>query len=153
VRRGLWALGFGLWVFAAIACAKGPPPPAPLDTGNDTCRFCRMAVSDRHFAAQLVAPSEEATFFDDIGCLRDFLKQQGSLPPGTVAYVADHRTGEWVAAAQALYTKSPGVATPMGNGLIAHRDAASRDRDQAAQGGTPVHAADVLGPLAGGPGR
>jgi copper chaperone NosL len=148
MTRGLRALGSGLWALAAIACASGPPPPAPLDTGNDACRFCRMAVSNRRFAAQLAAPSEEAMFFDDIGCLRDFLKQQESLPSGTIAYVADHRTGEWVAAAQALYTKSPGVATPMASGLIAHRDVASRDQDQAARGGTPVPAADILGPLA-----
>lgn len=135
-------------LLTVMACASGTPPPAPLDTRNDACRFCRMAVSTQRFAAQLVAPSEEPTFFDDIGCLRDFLKQQGSLPPGTIAYVADHRTGEWVAAAEAIYTKSEAVATPMNSGLIAHRGAASRDQDQAARDGTPVPAADILGPLA-----
>ena len=150
---GLVVLLTPVILLAAIACASGPPPPAPLDTRNEACRFCRMAVSTQRFAAQLAAPSEEATFFDDIGCLRDFLKQQGPLPPGTIAHVADHRTGEWVPATQALYTKSQGVATPMASGLIAHRDVASRDRDQATRGGTPVPVADILGPLAGGASR
>ena len=142
-----------LSVLFVMACSSGPPPPARLDTKNEACRFCRMAVSNQRFAAQLVAPSEEPKFFDDIGCLRNFLRQQPSLSPGTVAYVADHWTRDWVPAAQAVFTKAPEVATPMASGLIAHRDLASRDQDPATRGGTPVAVIDILGVLAASPGR
>jgi copper chaperone NosL len=76
------------------ACASGPPRPATLDTKNEQCATCRMAVSDARFAAQLVAPGEEPRFFDDLGCLRDWLTGGGAakLAAGTIAYVADHRT-------------------------------------------------------------
>jgi len=151
------------------ACAGGPPPPAPLDTRNDACAYCRMAVSERRFAAQVVAPAEEPLFFDDLGCLRSWLGDEnengdrlsfsgesGTLPispttekdnlsPFSIAYVADHRTGEWVPASVAVYTEVPGLETPMGSHLIAHADAASRAADPIASSGKAARAAEVFG--------
>lgn len=111
-----------------------------------------MSVSDPRLAAQLAAASEEPKFFDDIGCLRDYLLHAGGRPDGRIAYVADHRTKGWVPATRAFYTKSPRTETPMGSHLIAHADAASRDADPDARGGTPVTATEILGP-AGPPER
>jgi copper chaperone NosL len=111
-----------------------------------------MVVSDARFAAQLVAPSEEPRFFDDIGCLHDHLGTPEGKPTGAVAYVADHRTRAWVPAGRAVYTRVPGLATPMGSHLVAHADPASRDADPDARGGTPVTATEVFGP-AGPPGE
>lgn len=128
------------------ACSRGPAPPVVLDTRNDRCGWCRMAVSDARFAAQLVSPSEEPRIFDDIGCLATFLKSGGAPARGQIAYVADHRTKAWVRAAAAVYAKKPGLATPMGSGLVAHADAASRDVDADAAGGAPIPMRDVFGP-------
>lgn len=129
----------------AHGCASGPPRPAALDTRAESCRSCRMAVSEARFAAQLVAAGEEPLFFDDVGCLRDYLRGGARVAEGSVAYVADHRTGEWVEAGSAVYTRVPGLGTPMGSSLIAHRDPASREADQAARGGTPLGPAEVFG--------
>lgn len=139
------ALAATAWL-ALLACSRGPARPAALDTRNDACAHCRMAVSDARFAAQLAAPGEEASFFDDLGCLRDYLKAQPRLPRGSVAFVADHRTREWVRAAAATYTRNPGLQTPMSSHLLAHAGAASRDADPAAAGGAPLGAAEVFGP-------
>ncbi len=130
---------------AAAACQRGAPGPAPLDTRNEACAHCRMAVSDARFAAQLVAPREEPRFFDDGGCLRDVLAAQPGRPPREVAYVADHRTKAWTRARTAVYARVPGLATPMGSHLVAHADAASRAADPAAAGGAPLAAAEVFG--------
>ncbi len=127
------------------ACTQGPPAPAALDTANEACRFCRMAVSDRHFAAQVVAPGEEPLFFDDLGCLAHYLEGGGRVGKGAVTYVADHRTAAWVRAEAATYTEVPGLWTPMGSHRLAHRDAASRDADPAAAGGSPRTYAEVFG--------
>lgn len=135
---------------ALAACQRGPPGPAKLDTRNDACAHCRMMVSDARFASQLVAPREEPRFFDDLGCLRDWLREHPALAPGAVAFVADHRTGAWVRAAGAAYARAPALATPMGSGLIAHQDAASRSADAAAGGAIPVDAAEIFG-AAGAP--
>ena len=132
---------------AAISCGGGVLGPAALDTKTETCRSCRMPVSDASLAAQLVAPGEEPKFFDDIGCLRDFLERVPASA-GSVAYVTDHRTKAWVRASAALYTRSK-MDTPMGSHWIAHSGAASRDADAAAAGGAPVAASEIFG--AGGP--
>ena len=125
-------------------CASGPPPPAALDTKNDSCAWCRMAISEARFAGQIVAAAEEPLFFDDIGCLAHFVT---GAKAGTVTYVADHRTRTWVRADAALYTEVASLATPMGSHLIAHADAASRDADPDAKGGTPRTVAAVFGPF------
>jgi copper chaperone NosL len=130
-------------------CSRGPAPPAVLDTRTDACRFCRMSVSEQRFAAQLAAPGEEPLFFDDIGCLRDYLRREGELPRDTVAYVADHRTGAWLRAGAAVYTRISGE-TPMGSRIVAHESPQSRASDPDAVGGSPVPASDILS--AGGTG-
>jgi copper chaperone NosL len=147
MRRPALALAL-LASAVAIGCLRGRVAPASLDTENEACRFCRMNVTQRRFAAQIVAPAEEPLFFDDVGCLRDYLRREGAQPAGAIAYVADHRTEEWVLADTAVYTRISGE-TPMGSHLIAHRHADSRALDPAARNGTPVPSGDIFGP--GGP--
>jgi copper chaperone NosL len=124
-------------------CTEGAARPAAIDTANDVCRHCRMVISDTRLAAQIVAPAEEPLMFDDIGCLRDYLVA-GHVSRDRVAWVADHRTGEWVPARRAVYTRSS-QSTPMGSGILAHVDEASRDQDAAARGGQSMPAAAILG--------
>ena len=142
MRRLAAALALAL----ALAGCGRPAGPVQPDTKHDACGWCRMAVSDLRFAAQLVAPSEEPRFFDDVGCLATFLKSGGAPASGQVAWVADHRTKQWVRASSAVYTKVPGLLTPMNSFLVAHADAASRDADESARGGTPQTAQQVFGP-------
>lgn len=141
--RGLACAVAGLALF--LGCSTGPAPPQPLDTRNDACSSCRMAVSDPGFAAQIVAPVEETRFFDDLRCLRDYLAQGRDLPPGAAAYVADHRTRAWVRASQAVFVRAPALATPMGSHWAAYADEASLRADPDAEGSSPVPAAEILG--------
>lgn len=137
---------YGALAAAALACSRGPAGPAELDPRTETCASCRMAVSDPRFAAQLDAPSEEPRFFDDVGCLRDWLAAHPRPPAGAVAWVADHRTRAWVRAARAAYAKAPAVETPMSSHLLAFADAASRAADPAAAGARPLEAREIFGP-------
>jgi len=130
------------------SCATGPPRPAEIDTKNDACGWCRMAISEKRFAAQVVAPGEEPRLFDDIGCLRDWLRGAPPLRAGAAAYVADHRTLDWVPAGRAAYAEIAGLATPMASGLAAWSDGASRGQDPDATGGTPRTAAEIFGAIA-----
>lgn len=135
---------------ATAGCGPGELGPAPLDPRNETCRFCRMSVGDMRFAAQIVAPGEEPVFFDDLGCLTHFVQGEG-LAPGAVVFVADHAARTWVRADQAVFTKVEKLDTPMGSGLIAHRDAAARDADPVTRHGVAVAYADIV-PAARGAG-
>jgi copper chaperone NosL len=137
------ALLAGLLMTAA--CAR-QVVPADLDTANTACRHCRMQVSDVHFAAQITAPGAEPVFFDDIGCLRDYVKQADEpLPANAVAFVADHRTGAWVRATAAVFTRPAHLATPMEGGIIAHDNETSRRQDPDAAGGAPVTVQEIFG--------
>jgi copper chaperone NosL len=131
-------------LFVVLGCSRGPPAPSPVDPRNDACASCRMLVSDPRTAAQLVSPGEEPLFFDDLGCLRRYLREH---PPrrGAVAYVADHHTGRWVPAQEAVYVLQPAASTPMGSHLLGYGSASSRDSDPVAHGGRPVPVGEILG--------
>jgi copper chaperone NosL len=135
-------------VSIAAGCGAGAPVPAALDTRNDACAFCRMPVSDPRLAAQLASPGEDARFFDDVGCLRSYLAAARSLPARTAVWVADHETGRWVPAADAVYERCPGVETPMGSHLIAH--AAGSAPAKRGAGCEAVPASAILGTAAAG---
>ena len=128
------------------SCASGDPRPADVQAGT-TCAQCRMTVVDRKLAAQLVAPGEEPRVFDDLGCLAAYVVAH-PLPDGTSMFVADHATGAWVAAGDAVYSRDPAIATPMNSHLVAHRDEASRAADAAVHPVARLVATDVFGPAA-----
>jgi copper chaperone NosL len=129
----------------AARCGPATGGPAELDTRHDRCARCRMTVSSLLTAAQVVVPGEEPAFFDDLGCLADWLGDERPHGSDGVIYVADHRTGSWVEARAAVFTRVAGLETPMGSGLIAHESARSREQDPAAQRGSSVAAVDLLG--------
>lgn len=128
----------------AAGCGNREPSPAVADTAGEICRSCRMPVSQRRLAAQLTARGEEPAFFDDIGCLRDYLSRHAA-PPDAVAWVADHRTAEWVRAARAVYASCPALETPMSSHLAAWSDEASAGADPVRAKGRPVGAEEALG--------
>jgi copper chaperone NosL len=133
-----------LLVATLFSC--GGLQPETLVKGQDICALCRMPVSDVHFAGQVVIEGELPFFFDDPGCLGEFVRSGQIKGRTAVAWVADHRTGDWVRADRAIYTRAPNLTTPMNHKLIAHEDAASRDADPDARGGTPVGRDEIFGP-------
>ena len=130
-------------VLLTVGCAgSGAPGPLAIDLGRDACSHCRMAIVSTSTAAEIVAPGEEPRLFDDLGCLGAFVASSPA-GPDAVVFVADHRTGTWIEARHAVFTKTS-LQTPMGSGLVAHNDDTSRDQDPAARGGTPVSIGSVL---------
>jgi copper chaperone NosL len=129
---------FALCGTLALRCGGGGP--SQVDPRNDACAFCRMPVSNPKLAGQLASPGEEPKFFDDIGCLRDYVAGNPKLPARAAAYVADHETGRWLPASAASYERCPGVETPMGSHLVAHAAGSN-----AGTGCEPRTFADVFG--------
>jgi copper chaperone NosL len=128
-------------LLAAGCTGSGAAGPVAIELGRDACSHCRMAIVSTGTAAEIVAAGEEPRLFDDLGCLRHFIAA-ASLPADAVVFVADHRTGVWVEARRAVFT-STSLETPMGSGLVAHADAASRDQDPTARG-EPVSMRSIL---------
>jgi copper chaperone NosL len=137
------ALGL-LAIVVAAACSAGPPAPVALDVNQVSCAHCRMIVSDHRFASQVVSRRDEPRFFDDLGCLSNFIESAGGLPDGSVVYVADHRTNRWVSLDTAVLTHVDSITAPMGSHVVAHESIASRDADPAAASGKPVDHREIV---------
>lgn len=135
----------GLIALAITIAGCGPADgPVAIAVGQDACASCRMVFTGTTTAAEIVAPGELPLLFDDFGCLRDYL-QAHPLDAGAAVYVREHRRQAWIDGRGAAYSTLAAAATPMGSGLLAHDDAASRQADPAARGATPVDVAQVLG--------
>ena len=86
------------------------------------CASCRMAISQKQFAAQLFDAEENVHKFDDVACMLRFLKQREMTP--AAVFVADYDTREWIRGSSALFVRTARVDTPMSGGLLAFSDAA-----------------------------
>jgi copper chaperone NosL len=75
-----------------------------------------MAVSEIRYAAEIVDRDEKVFKFDDIGCMRRFLKAH--RPQGAALYVRDYDGGGWLNAADAHYVRSDAIPSPMGGHII-----------------------------------
>lgn len=133
-----------LAIVLMVACAGSPPRPVTIDVHHDVCAHCRMVISTPTTAAQLLIPGEEPVLFDDLACLREFAGL-APVPADALVFVADHLSGDWLRLEDAIVSEIPGLQTPMGGGLVAHRSTADRDRDPAARGGRPYDATLLRG--------
>jgi copper chaperone NosL len=129
-------------VITVIACGRSPAP-AEWIAGAYQCQSCRMTVIDRHFSSQIAAPDGEPRLFDDLGCLTRYLERT-TPPEGAVVYVADHRTGDWVRAPEAVYARVDSLTAPMGSHIVAHASVASRTADGSTRAATPIDGSQVI---------
>jgi nitrous oxide reductase accessory protein NosL len=99
--------------------------PVEVRWDKDICERCAMAVSDRHYSAQVRGgPADKKTRvykFDDIGCAVIWLdKKAWKTDPRTEIWVNDYRNGKWIDARQASFVTDK--VTPMGYGLGAQTE-------------------------------
>ena len=102
-------------------CQKQPVEPVALEP-EDMCAYCKMAISEKRYAAELI-DSEGAGFkFDDIGCMANFIKGQKTVMKVEAFYVTDFDDGQWIKADDAYFVRSSELATPMNGGIIAFKN-------------------------------
>jgi len=87
---------------------------------RDMCERCKMAISERKFAVQLIDPKTGKDYkFDDLGCAVLWLKEEKiSWENQAIIWVTDAQTGEWIDARKARYINN--VITPMAYGFAAY---------------------------------
>ena len=105
---------------AAIAIAACEEPLVPVDPtwGKEPCASCGMIVGDRRYAAELLPPSGARVFFDDAGCLVQYLADRKIAPRGM--WVREAKGDRWLDARAARYAR--GARTPMDFGFDARAD-------------------------------
>jgi copper chaperone NosL len=85
---------------------------------EEACHQCRMAISQREFAGEVVTVSGTIHYFDDIGCMSRWITD--NHPPDSAGlFVTDYDSGAWLDARGAHYVQSNSLPTPMKYGLAA----------------------------------
>ena len=102
-------------------CAPSTIKPVDIHP-EDACANCRMAVSDKAFASEIILQNGEALKFDDLVCLEDYRKKEPTAKIAAI-FVSDYETKEWLAFEKSIIVET-GIATPMGSGKIAVKDEA-----------------------------
>ncbi len=101
-------------------CEKRTGGVAKMHWDRDMCERCKMAISERKFAAQIINLKTNKVYkFDDIGCAVLWLKEE-KIPWAKEAriYVTDAKSGKWINAKKAKY--SDDLITPMAYGFGAY---------------------------------
>jgi len=87
---------------------------------EDNCSNCRMAISSRPFASEIISDANEVMKFDDLACLESFRKKNPALKIKAI-FVTDYETSQWLPYNKSVIVKT-GLDTPMGSGKIAVQD-------------------------------
>jgi copper chaperone NosL len=113
------------------SCQKGEVEPAAI-LPEDMCAYCRMAISEKRYAAQFVDRDGQPFKFDDIGCMTNIAG--GKRDKGEIAayFVMDFGERQWVKAEDAYYVSSAELKTPMEGHTAAFKDEA-KAREAAAK--------------------
>ena len=128
--RGRYMHGLSRLLFITLLLAgcsrEDATGPGEVRWDRESCTRCAMAVSDRHFSAQVrggAAGQKTRLYkFDDIGCAVVWLDGQPWKDDArTEIWVTDQLSGEWIDARLASYVT--GKVTPMDYGLGAQREA------------------------------
>jgi nitrous oxide reductase accessory protein NosL len=95
---------------------------AKMHWDRDMCERCKMAISERKYAVQVIDPTTHKVYkFDDIGCAVLWFDEE-HIPWKDQAkiWITDAKTGEWIDARTAKYTDDS--ITPMAYGFAAFTD-------------------------------
>ena len=112
-----------LFAFIAAACHHQTDySPREVNYDRDICAQCLMGIADQPWAVQAINHHGEVLWFDDIGCLNEYMKGDPwkKFSEGGKVQIwvgdADHK-GKWLDATKAYYRF--GDHTPMGYGYSA----------------------------------
>ncbi len=103
-----------LFALALVACQGDTDRAVDPVWGKQPCEHCKMLVSQKASAAQLVLDGDRY-YFDDVGCMIQWLDEKKRTARAWV------RSGDgWLDAEQARYRG--GAMTPMDHGYVASPD-------------------------------
>ncbi len=95
---------------------------------RDMCERCKMVVSDRTHAVQVINPKDGHHYmFDDLGCMVLWFHNE-NIPWASeaVIWITDAASGQWIDARHAFYDS--GNITPMAYGFAAHKTRSDIDK-------------------------
>ncbi len=114
---GLFAAALIVCFFLLVNCQTRKLAPVAL-APEDMCSYCKMAISEKRYAAELIDREGQVFKFDDIGCMANFIESKERNANTVVYFVTDFDERQWIKAEDAYYVRSSELRTPMNGGII-----------------------------------
>ena len=121
-------LGIVVLMFQIIAACTPSNEPKKLKLHSDKCAECRMPISDARFASQLITVKGRHYMFDDIICLKAYIRNNPNTEISQ-KWVADFtHTETFIAIDEAYFISAEGINSPMLGNMAAFSDVYSAER-------------------------
>lgn len=142
-KRWTMTLLLMMGLLILTACGSTKYAALPINEDVDICAICKMQVKDDAYATQLTTKDGKNYKFDDIGCMNQWKKENGTESIG-MDFVRDYNDKEWIEYSKATYVYDASLRTPMAYGILNFKDKASAEAFVAEQGvGTIMTAEDL----------
>lgn len=113
---------------------------------DDMCAYCKMAISEKRYAAEFMDSERQAFKFDEIGCMINFIKEKKNATKITTYFVMDYDERQWIKADDARYVSSSELATPMRGGIIAFKNESKAEEAISKYHGKLLRFKDIFNP-------
>lgn len=108
-----------LHTFFLLSFASCSTNPEPINTESDACYFCKMTISQPNFAAEWITNKGKLYKFDDIHCLKGYLKIKDKEEQGEVWLASHLQPSNFHLAQDAWLLQSDNLRSPMGGNTAA----------------------------------
>lgn len=126
----------------AVGCANRSPRPVEIDA-DDMCAQCKMAISEKRYAAELADGDGNMIKFDNIDCMVRYASSHGLRDKAAAWFVADSEGKQWLNARETLFVKSASIPGPMGSGVLCTLNQAQANQLAQHFSGQVVHFDDL----------
>ena len=107
-------------------CGNRSPQPVEIEAA-DMCAQCKMAISQKRYAAEMADIDGNVMKFDNIDCMIRYVSGNDLKDKAAAWFVMDSNGEKWLDARQAFLVKSASIPGPMGSGILAGKDGAMAD--------------------------
>ena len=114
-----------LLVFVFLSSCR--PEFEPISYGHDACAHCKMTIMDKRYAAEILTKKGKVYKFDDISCLKKYIKEENKPEIDLSVFVADYSNpdNKFLDARDVVYLHSEVFKSPMNGNFAAFAITAS----------------------------
>lgn len=146
IQSNLKRLCFAILLSALLLAGCAAPKFEPVEiAAEDMCAFCKMAISEKKYAAEFLNRDGDVFKFDDIGCMANYIVEKKAGDSIAAYYLVDFDSKQWLKAEEASLVASPNFHTPMGGGMVAFKDRSSAEATATENRGRRIPFAEALG--------
>ncbi|MDO4225340.1 MAG: nitrous oxide reductase accessory protein NosL, partial [Bergeyella zoohelcum] len=103
----------GSLLLGIVACTADQSPQE-IALEKDLCDDCKMNITEKGYATELVTAKGKVYKFDDIQCLEAFKTANPDKAEGAKTYAVDFPSKEFVDTEKATFITGGDISSPMG---------------------------------------